>query len=214
MSPLNDQHFLQLLAGLNKAVASCGKPIEGNMFYEHHDPEFPNAKITDRFQAKRLNLLAACRNRQSILEIGINAGHSALWILHNNPQITYHGVDIYSHAYTHAAERFLKETFKDRVYFYQGDSVHMLPDIRARNHGIVFDVAHIDGLHTLDHCKTDTFNALSMSTEDSWIIIDDTDLNHIHEFYEGLVGDGILARESPNGWQQASQHAVGRPIHR
>lgn len=211
MSLLVDQWFTDLLSELNQAVAKAGEPVEGNLFYEHHDKDFPNAKISARFDKKRQNLLHCCAGRKHLLEIGINAGHSALWVLHNNPDITYHGIDLFKHGYTPMAARFLKDTFGDRFQCHAGNSMMVLPQLRAYNPHFKYDVIHIDGGHALDCCKADTFNALAVATDHAWILIDDTDMTPIRQFAETLVKDRILKDHKPKGWQEGSLQAVGTP---
>ncbi|MGE0754310.1 MAG: class I SAM-dependent methyltransferase [Alphaproteobacteria bacterium] len=206
-----DQWFVDRLYKLNQLVAACGEPVEGNLFYEHHDASFPHAKLSDRFEKKRQNLLACCRGRTHLLEIGINAGHSALWVLHNNPEIVYHGIDLFKHRYTSPAIQFLKDTFGERVRYHSGNSMMILPQLRAYNPQLCYDVIHIDGGHSLDCCKADTYNALSLAAPNAWILIDDTDLPQIREISEILVHDGILTSHKPEGWQDGSLQAVGTP---
>lgn len=204
-----DHAFLELLDGLNQAVLTTGEPVEGNLFYEHHSPSFSRSAITQRFSGKRSNLLCAVHGRSRILEIGVNAGHSALMMLYHNPNLRYVGVDICRHRYTYAAMDFLKKTFPGRVEFFVGDSVFVLPEINIARPDMRFDIAHIDGLHTLNHCKTDTFNAMSLVTAYGWIVIDDTDLQPIREFHAQLIADKILLDKSPDGWKHNGYHATG-----
>ena len=42
----------------------------------------------------------ATRFKRLLLEIGVNAGHSALLALSANPSLAYHGVDLDGHGYT------------------------------------------------------------------------------------------------------------------
>lgn len=209
MSESFDSEFLTLLAALNRSVAETGEPVEGNILYEHHESAFPDVAIAPRFAGKRMNLRAACAGRGRCLEIGVNAGHSALLMLYHNPQLHYVGVDICHHHYTQKAMDFLQQAFPGRVEFFIGDSLRVLPEIRVQRPDLRFDVVHIDGLHTLDHCKVDTFNALALSHSFAWIIIDDTDLNHIRQFYDELVANKILLHKTPDGWVEHYAHAIG-----
>jgi predicted O-methyltransferase YrrM len=204
-----DSGFLEIVSKLNKVIAESNEPVEGNLFYAHHDEAFPNGPIVDYFALKRANLMAACRGKGRVLEIGVNAGHSALMMLYHNPGLHYVGVDICSHAYTWKAMDFLNQQFPGRVTFFVGDSVFVLPEIRVTRPDLLFDLMHIDGLHTLAHCKTDTYNAITMALPYGWIIIDDTDMKHLKEFYNELVAKKILLPKQPEGWQYTGHHDVG-----
>lgn len=201
--------FLELLTALNAAVATTGELVEGNLFYSHHDPAFPHAAIAPHFAGKRANLLATCRGRGSMLEIGVNAGHSALLMLYHNPKLRYVGVDICEHRYTHKAMEFLQKQFPGRVEFFVGDSVEVLPEILASRPDLRFDAVHVDGLHTLYHCKTDTMNAIALCSPFAWVIVDDTDLPHIKEFYDGLIAEKTLLPKKPEGWAPHYAHDIG-----
>ncbi len=209
MTPEYNTEFLDLLAKLDHTVASVGESVEGNLFYKHEDADFPNAAIAPYFAPKRANLLAACLGRGRVLEIGTNAGHAALLMLYHNPKLHYTGVDICKHKYVAKAIDFLKERFPDRVDFYPGDSVQVLPDMLAKKVPAAFDVVHVDGLHTTFHCENDINNAAKLCTRFAWVIVDDTTMPNIAEIYERYVRDGKLLGKAPEGWEKTPHHAIG-----
>lgn len=194
---------------LNEIIASTGEPLEGNLFYEHHDPHFVTGPLTERFDGKRRNLVTACEGRRRMLEIGLNGGHSALMLLSCHPKLEMHSVDIGRHRYTALAAQFLQEQFPGRFFYHEGDSVHVLPQLRMQRRKC-FDVIHIDGLHTLAHCRTDFLNTLPLARPGAWIMIDDTDMPHIQAFYEECLRNGWLVKGAPKDWQEVRQHAIGK----
>ncbi len=204
-----DLEFIALLAEMNLAVAEAAEPVEGNLFYEHHTADFPHSSIIERFAVKRANLLAACYGRGKVLEIGVNAGHSALLMLYHNPKLHYVGVDICEHQYTRKAMEFLQKKFPDRVEFLVGDSIEVLPEIAANRPDLRFDVVHVDGLHTVYHCTTDTHNSLALCSPFAWVIVDDTDLAAIKAFYDELIANKILLPKKPDGWTWHYAHEIG-----
>lgn len=201
--------FTELLAKLNEHIAQTGEPVEGNIFYNHHDDKFPHADITDWCAGKRENLINICKGRHRLLEIGINAGHSALLMLYHNPRLHYVGVDICIHQYTYKAVEFLKEHFPGRVDFFLSDSVVALPEIYATRPDLRFDVAMIDGLHTDYHCSQDIINSLKMMTPFGWVIVDDTDMENIANVYADFVKKSLLLDKKPEGWISDNHHAIG-----
>ncbi len=207
------QDIPALVRELNEVIAATGEPLEGNLFYEHHDPQFVTGPLTERFDAKRRNLVAACEGRGRILEIGLNGGHSALMLLSCHPKLVMHSVDIGRHRYTPLAAQFLQQRFPGQFFYHEGDSVHVLPQLRMQMRGC-FDVIHIDGLHTLAHCRTDFINALPLARPGAWMIIDDTDMPHLQAFYEYCLCSGWLVKGMPKRWQEIRHHKVGKVARR
>ena len=90
--------FRQRLQRLNGIVQRSGERLEGNVFYADGDKGFDRAAPGGRSGAARRNLWRAARFKERMLEVGVNAGHSALLALSSNPRLQYYGVDIMSHA--------------------------------------------------------------------------------------------------------------------
>ena len=107
----------------------------------------PRPPADDLAPARR-NLWRAARFKERLLEVGVNAGHSALLALSSNPKLQYYGVDIVSHSYTIACVDFLKGEFPGRVHLFPGDSREVLPWLADRSGDLAFDLFSIDGGHT------------------------------------------------------------------
>ena len=208
MNETIDNGFAALLAELNKVVASAGEPVEGNIFYNHHDPAFPNANVAHHFRTKRANLLAATLGRGRLLEIGTNAGHSALWMLHHNKTLHYTGVDICQHRYVAPAVEFLKQKFPGRVDFYAGDSLRVLPEILEKKLPKAFDIVHIDGLHTSHQVMQDFQFSKKLCARFAWMIFDDTDMRNIAEIYRQLINENQILPKHPDGWIANLHHEI------
>jgi hypothetical protein len=200
--------YLPHLDALNKIIADSGAPLEGNLFYFHHQIKPSRNNIYDHFLCKRANFAAACRASNVILEVGVNGGHSALLALANG--VVVHGVDICFNAYTRAVAKYLKEQFGDRFFFYEGDSLKVLPQMAKDYPDLRFDMMHIDGHHNVYYCKTDTENAYKMAMDNAWVLIDDTDLEDINDFFEKEVAQKRITPEKPDGWVDNSRHKIGK----
>ena len=96
----------------------------------------------------RRNVWRAVRFKERLLEVGVNAGHSALLALSSSPRLEYYGVDIMAHAYTAECVDFLKGEFPGRVHLFTGDSREVLPWLVSRRAELAFDIFHVDGGHT------------------------------------------------------------------
>lgn len=199
--------YLPILEKINDIVRESGAPIEGNLFYEHHAPVLSFDTITPRFSFKRRNFALLSSQSTRMLEIGVNAGHSALLALSRG--VDFHGVDICIHPYTKPVAEFLKWMFGDRFHFYEGDSLEVLPDLYTHRPDLKFDCLHVDGHHGFEFCQADTYNSYKLATKDAWILIDDTDYEYILAFYNAEVAAGRIAAVAPEGWVNIHSHKVG-----
>lgn len=202
--------FLPLLDEVNRIVAAYGEPLEGNLFYYHHEPNPCRETVYHEFYPKRRNYLAACRAASCMLEIGVNGGHSALLALAAG--VEYHGVDICQHRYTRPVASFLKSQFGNRFHFYAGDSAKVVPQMARDLPYLRFDLIHVDGLHSLEHCQLDTVNSLRMALRDAWLLMDDTDLSTINTYFDELLEQHVLQAEEPAGWEAFFRHRIARAI--
>lgn len=200
--------YLPMLDDINNIVISSGVPLEGNLFYHHHEPNPGRDNIVSYFQTKRHNFALVCKETKCMLEIGVNAGHSALLALANG--VEFHGVDICWHAYTHRVADYLKSKFRDRFHFYAGDSRMTVPKLAEDKPWLRFDLLHIDGHHGLEYCEADTRNASAMALKNAWIIIDDTDMPHLEQFYQQELVDGNIIAALPEGWIENPHHRIGK----
>ena len=200
--------YLPLLDELNRIAMGSGAPLEGNLFYFHHEPTPGRHNVYDYFEIKRRNFALACQESTRMLEIGLNGGHSALLALASG--VEFHGVDICYHPYTEPAAAFLKSKFANRFHFYKGDSLVVVPELAKRHSRLKFDMIHIDGHHGVDYCHQDTMNAMELSAKEAWLLLDDTDLPDIAAYYNSLVQTGSLQPIAPAGWIPVHYHSIGR----
>lgn len=206
-----DDDFLTLLDELNRQVAICGEPVAGNYLYDHNDPAFPRAAINQRMRKKRDNLRHAAQGKNLALEIGMNAGHSALIALYHSPGMILHAVDVCLHSYTKIAAEFLAVRFPGRFYFHPKGSLHALPWLAARHSEWKFDLIHIDGNHDAPFVETDFFNALRVAEKHAWVLLDDTGNRYpyVQECVRAFIAAG-LAEEIPSPYPD--MHDAGNKL--
>ncbi len=116
---------------------------------------------------------------KTILEIGFNAGHSALTFLTCNPEATVVSFDLGWHDYTPYGKAYIDVNFPGRHKLILGDSRTTVIEYVRNNIGKQFDLIFVDGGHEYDTALADTLNVRHLAHKDTYILIDDVlaDLN-------------------------------------
>lgn len=131
------------------------KPIEGNM---SGDLLLPFAEYLSSLKLKS--------NR--ILEIGFNAGHSAIIFSQIFSKSTIVSIDICTHPYTIKCFDHIKNNSLANHYLIEAGSTDIMPHLFGD-----FDLIFIDGNHFGDTPHQDIKNCKRVSNSDTIIIIDD-----------------------------------------
>lgn len=108
-----------------------------------------------------------------IAEIGFNVGFSSYAFLSAHPQTQVISFDLTEHAWTKAAKELIDEQFPGRHTLIFGDSRNTVPDFKARNPGLSFDLAFIDGGHDYEVAKVDISNMRPLCGEETVVVMDD-----------------------------------------
>ena len=186
-------------------IELVGEKLEGNVFFYHEQ-----IQLCPDFVQKQWNLVEmihhlSTRNsgsnsdkilekkRIDILEIGFNAGFSALLFLIANPNVYLTCVDLGYHRYTCPCFERIRETFGDRIQLFLGDSTKLLPRIHN-----TFDLIHIDGGHSLEIAEKDIFHICKMLRDYSIIVMDDTNdpvLSRVFQKYSDFMGFDKIIEE-------------------
>jgi len=155
-----DPMWRKRLLSLNSALLNSMKSIEevpslnGNLFYRHKDPEFCQNDMIQRFETKRKNFFYLAKHVSTLLEVGVNGGHSLFLALSSNPLLNVIGIDVAEklHAswapvdkYVPAAYKWLKREFPNRCIFIKGHSLIELPKFALENPTMTIDAIHLDG---------------------------------------------------------------------
>jgi len=176
----------------NKPILEC---LAGNLFYTRTDVS--NGFILNRgFKSKRENIYNLCKTSKRVLEVGFNAGHSALLILHSNPNVELYCFDICMHPYTKPCFNYLKNIFKDRIKLIEGDSFKTLKTF-FDNETINFDLFHHDGCHSIESISHDITIFNNFSILNNIIIIDDTN-DKIREYINSFCKE--------NNWKDITKN--------
>ena len=187
--------------------------MEGNIFYADNAERYADQSPDRELAPARRNVWRAVRFKERLLEVGVNAGHSALLALSSKPRLEYYGVDIMSHAYTAECVDFLKGEFPGRVHLFTGDLREVLPWLVNRRAELGFDIFHIDGGHTDEVCRSDMANCIRIASGQSGrhVLLDDVHASWIFDVYCEFVSRGDLTTETFFGdWEEAGRNVLAR----
>jgi methyltransferase family protein len=205
--------FQERLQRLNAIVRQSGERLEGNLFYSDGDERFAEAPPETDLAPARRNLWRAARFKARMLEVGVNAGHSALLALSSNPRLEYSGVDNLNHRYTVECVDFLKSEFPGRVHLYPGDSREVMPWLATRSEELGFDLIVVDGGHTSEVCLSDMTYSIRMAHGEKGrhLMLDDVHASWIFDIYCEFVAHGDLTTETFFGdWEEAGRNVLAR----
>jgi hypothetical protein len=207
------ERFVTRLKTLNALVRESGEVIEGGIFYWDRDGDFFDRAPDETLAPARRNLWRAVRFKKRLLEIGVNAGHSALLCLSASDGLVYHGVDIGVHKYTEPCVRYLAQEFPGRVLFYPGDSREVLPYLATHRPELDFDIFHVDGGHTDELCRTDISNCIRLARGGlgKHLLLDDINASWIFDVYCEYVALGHLSTETLfSDWEDVNRNVFAR----
>jgi hypothetical protein len=205
--------FRERLRCIAEIVKHSGESLEGNIFYRDGDERYAERPPADELAPARRNVWRAVRFKERLLEVGVNAGHSALLALSSSARLEYYGVDIMSHAYTAECVDFLKGEFPGRVHLFPGDSREVLPWLVNRRADLAFDVFSVDGGHTSEVCQSDMMNCIRIGRgqRGRHLMLDDVHASWIFDIYCEFVAQGDLTTETFFGdWEEAGRNVLAR----
>lgn len=206
--------LLEHLEELNSFVIDSGNVFEGSNFYWHGTEMHPGLLPTPSLAPARRNVWRAARFKREMLEVGFNAGHTALLALASNPSLRYVGVDICINPYVRSCAKYLSNVFPGRVDFFVGDSREVLPALCAQIEMVErFDLIHIDGGHTAGNCRTDIHNSLPLAQKvGAHLLLDDINAEWIYDVYVEYLMRGVLQTEDLLGdWETTlNRNVLGR----
>lgn len=191
---------------IKKIIEASNVSPEGNCFY-YHD----SLQVYPELINKRANLLwlASQPGVNKVLEIGLNAGHSAvLLMLLNNAQVTF--FDIGTHAYMQPCYNYLKSVFPTKsMDLILGDSRQTLGPFTDAHEG-EFDLVHVDGGHIYEVFSSDFAHALRLVRVGGVIVVDDTNIPYIHQTVNEMIAAGKVEEVSEVLYTTGYQHRVVR----
>jgi hypothetical protein len=183
---LNNPHMMSI----QSILRMVGERVEGNFICDISPDNFTISQNLDKIA----NLQVLSRGKNKICEIGVNACHSLLIMLLENPNAEYLLFDLNYHKYTEPCIQYIKSSFpKAKITIIYGNSVETVKKyiethIEELN---TYDLCHIDGGHTDDILSNDFYNIKLLSKASSPVIFDDSNYENIYYFLK----DRLLKNE-------------------
>lgn len=177
MELIENEHVKNITNILEK----IGERIEGNLMCDIE----PSNWIIEGNISKIKNLQYLCKNKKKITEIGVNACHSLLIMLLENPTADYLLFDLNNHTYTEPTIDYVKKSFPNaNIKIIYGDSVKTIGEYIAKNQDELntYDLCHLDGGHTEDIFSVDYENMKKIMRKDSCVVFDDYNYEEIKKF--------------------------------
>lgn len=175
--------------------------IEGNIYSKPN--QTTGSDLLKEKQTNILNLFSNNMDKTQVLEIGFNAGFSALLMLMINPDIKLTCVDINMHKYTEPCFNQIKKDFDNIEIIFESSSTALAKLIPNK-----YDIVHIDGDHSESAAKNDIDNTLKIVESESILIIDDTNMPHITRLVDRLINKNIADEIDLDKGQKYHHRAV------
>ena len=162
-------------------IKLVGQNPEGNFYSKHLSNKKENAMVP-----KQINFINFLKkfNPKKVLEIGFNAGFSALLVKMICPNCNLTCVDINLHPYVVPCYNQISKNYSD-IKLILENSLTALPKLIAKKNK--FDVIHLDGSHELKTAEIDFLNSLNLCDSGNVIIFDDTNLPHLNSLCEKYI---------------------------
>jgi hypothetical protein len=170
-----------VLQGLTQILIECGERVEGNLVCDIS----PTNYVISKNIAKIRNLQTLVKGKTKICEIGINACHSLLIMLIENPTAEYLLFDLNIHKYTEPCLNYIKSQFPEtKINIIYGDSTTTVDKFIATHIDELnqYDLCHIDGGHEPHIFEKDYENIRKLSKPGHPVIFDDFDMPMINSF--------------------------------
>jgi predicted O-methyltransferase YrrM len=187
------------MKNITNILTKIGECIEGNLLcdktpenWTHNEP---------KCLAKIKNLQTICKDKEKIIEIGVNACHSLMIMLLENPSAEYLLFDLNNHTYTIPVIEYVKKSFPNtKINIFFGNSVQTITKYIEEHSEEVgtYDLCHVDGGHSENVFSVDYENMKKLIKKDGCVVFDDYDYHEIHNFIDRMVGHNEIKQVTEN----------------
>lgn len=174
---------MTIITSLDHAVILSGELQEGNICYLHHHLQ---GTWWPGLSTKRSHWQKLCRSVSTVVEVGVNAGHSAALALEANNTVVYWGIDPGDHSYTAQCCHILQQQFHDRFRWFKGRSQEIWPNLSRPLDRTLWS---IDGEHTPEAAELDLKSVERLSRQGDLLWFDDAEAPEIKLCPQVLTSD-------------------------
>jgi predicted O-methyltransferase YrrM len=191
ISPKLEYHF----KNIENILTEIGERVEGNLICD----VTPTNYVSNRNEAKIINIQKLALGKKYICEIGVNAGHSLLLMIENNPMAEYLVFDLNNHKYTEPCLNYIREQYPNtKITSVFGDSTSTVNAYTLSNPTELnkYDLIHIDGGHDTHVVLSDFKTCKVLTAKDGITVFDDYDYDNIRNVIDAkLLSDEIEPAE-------------------
>lgn len=191
---------------LTEIARLTGDNLEGNCFTNHQ-----TTVRNEGLLSKRINLLEVSRQGKRILELGFNAGHSALlFLLGCDPDALVEFMDVGLHPYVRPCFEYLSKISPVKKSLLIGDSLQVLPKIALKDkQRDIYDVIHMDGGHADRFVVNDLILLYMLLKPGGYMIVDDAE-GFILEAVSNFISIGLFEVEGGQYSTSVYPHIIVR----
>ncbi len=196
--PADKSRLKSLIEKYSKMVVDEPTAINLNSYLEMHGfnliPKHgKNLGYCTLAQRKQFaKVLNSYSNIKSVLEIGLNGGHSAQTILEHFPDCIFYSFDIIQMTYTNVAVEYFKRKYRNQFVFIEGNSEQTISKFYKKNPGLKVDFIYIDGSHEYKTVVQDIENCRYLAHSSTKVWIDDYNLKDVKDAVDEAVAENKL----------------------
>lgn len=195
------------IQGITQILEFVGERVEGNLICDIKPRQWTIEQNINKIK----NLQYLCKNKNKIIEIGVNACHSLLLMLLINPDAEYLLFDLNNHKYTEKTIEYIKKEFPNtKINIIYGNSIETINRYILDNPNQLnsYDLIHLDGGHTEDIFSEDYNNSKKLITDNGVIIFDDYNMNDIKDFIHKKINQKEIVEYTDNNIIKNNLHFI------
>lgn len=170
---------------LMNIIRTTRENLEGDCFYDNN---FNRHNLV----LKQRIAYSFAQHSNTIIEIGFNAGHSALLYLISNPHSKIYCFDICRHKYTQLCFDYLDRCFPNRLRMCAGASNTTLQEFGKSHPDFRADFINIDACHDQPVQDMDFLLSRQFATDKTLLTFGDVWIIHLWQLWRRYIQEGLV----------------------